>query len=77
MINYLGTFTAADFTGAAERKIALPRWEGKWMRGDEYAIHHALPNFYFHATTTYAILRHAGVDVGKRDDLGAIPLRAA
>jgi hypothetical protein len=73
---YVGTFTAADFAGADERKIALPRWEGKWMRGDEYAINHALPNFYFHATTAYAILRHSGVDVGKRDYLGAIPLRA-
>jgi hypothetical protein len=77
VIGYLGTFTAADFAGADERKIALPRWEGKWLRGDEYAIHHGIPNFYFHCTTAYAILRHNGVDVGKRDFLGAIPLRAS
>jgi hypothetical protein len=32
----------------------------------------ALPNFYFHVTTAYAILRHAGVDVGKRDFIGAL-----
>jgi hypothetical protein len=76
VIAYLETFTPADFAGADERKIALPRWEGKWLRGDEYALHHVLPNFYFHATTTYAILRHNGVDLGKRDYLGAIPFHS-
>jgi hypothetical protein len=75
VVAYLESFTAADFAGADERKIALPRWEGKWMRGDEYAINHSVPNFYFHATTAYAILRHNGVDLGKRDYLGAMPFR--
>ena len=73
VIGYLDSLSPADFAGADERKIQLPRWEGKWLRGDEYAINHALPNFYFHATTAYAILRHNGVDVGKRDYLGAMP----
>jgi hypothetical protein len=38
--------------------------------GEDYLRHFVLPNFYFHATTTYALLRHAGVAIGKRDYLG-------
>lgn len=76
-VSYLESFKPADFAGADERKISLPRWEGKWLRGDEYALHHAVPNFHFHVVTAYAILRHNGVDVGKRDYLGQLPLRAA
>ena len=74
-LDYLAGFTAKDFQGAEERKISQPRWEGKWLNGHEYAFHHALPNIYFHVTTAYAILRHNGVDVGKKDYLGAMPYR--
>ena len=42
---------------------------------DDYLNHFVLPNFYFHLTVAYAILRHCGVDIGKRDFLGAIHLR--
>lgn len=45
------------------------------MRGVDYLNHFALPNFYFHLTTAYDILRHNGVELGKRDFLGAIPMR--
>jgi hypothetical protein len=69
-------FKPADFAGAGERKISLPWMQGKWLTGDEYLIQHALPNFYFHLVTTYAILRHNGVDVGKRDFIGELPLHA-
>ena len=48
--------------------------EGKWVRGDQFLVQMSLPNFYFHLTMAYAILRHNGVDLGKRDFLGAIPL---
>lgn len=74
VIKYLASFSAADFEGAAERKISQPRWEGKWMRGDDYFLEHAQPNFYFHLTHAYAILRHNGVNVGKRDYLGSLSL---
>ena len=47
------------------------------MKGDDYLNHFMLPNFYFHYTAAYAILRHSGVDVGKLDFLGAIPLKIA
>lgn len=72
---YLKTFTPADFTEAAERHISQPRWEGKYLTGLEFALQHAVPNIYFHITTAYAILRHNGVDVGKKDYLGAMPYK--
>ena len=75
-ISYLGTFTENDFKGAEERKISQPRWEGKTLTGAEYTLQHAIPNFYFHLTTAYAILRHNGVDIGKKDYLGPMPFKS-
>ena len=69
---YLDEFTAADFEGNAERTVTTPRWEGKRMTAPNYFAEHALPNFFFHLSMSYAILRHNGVPVGKRDYLGAI-----
>lgn len=74
-ITYLEKVSVKDFSQAAERKITQPRWEGKWLTGEEYVLNHALPNFYFHMTTAYSILRHNGVDVGKKDYLGKMPFR--
>jgi len=71
-IEYLGTFKPEDFNGAEEREAKNPRWQ-KSLRGKEYLTLYALPNFYFHATTTYNILRHNGVDVGKNDFVGELP----
>ena len=76
VIAYLGGFSAKDFEGGAARSVTQPRWEGKTMSGADYFLEHALPNFYFHLTHVYAILRHNGVGVGKRDYLGALSLRA-
>lgn len=76
VVRYLDTFTAEDFEGAATRLVTQPRWEGKVMTGADYLVEHAVPNFYFHVTTAYAILRHNGVNLGKRDFLGALSLRA-
>jgi hypothetical protein len=77
VMGFLETFSPADFAGAEERKITLP-WmeEGKWMRADDYISQFALANFYFHVTTAYAILRHNGVELGKRDYIGGVPLRS-
>jgi hypothetical protein len=74
-ISYLKTVTAKDFEGADEKHITQPRWEGKYLTGKEYAEQHAIPNFYFHMSTAYAILRHNGVPVGKKDYLGAMPYK--
>ena len=75
VIAHLETYTEQDFEGAATRVISQPRWDGKVMSGTDYVLEYALPNFYFHASHTYAILRHNGVDLGKRDFLGALTLR--
>jgi uncharacterized protein len=74
--SYLETFTPDDFAGGEERRISLPWMEGKWMRGDEYVAQFALPNLYFHLTTAYSILRHNGVELGKRDYIGGVPMRS-
>ena len=75
VVAYLDGFTARDFEGTDDRTISLPRWEGKSLTATSYFIEHALPNFFFHLTTTYALLRHNGVEVGKRDFLGALSFR--
>ena len=72
---YLETFSAQDFEGAATRVITQPRWEGKVMSGADYFLEHGVPNFFFHLTHAYAILRHNGVSLGKRDYLGPLTQR--
>lgn len=76
VIEYLSQFTEADFADAATIHVSQPRWEGKYLTGYEFAIEHAIPNLYFHVTTAYAILRHNGVDVGKKDYLGPMPYKS-
>jgi len=73
-ISFLSTLTPEDFAGAAERKVSQPRWEGKFMHGADYFLEHAQPNFFFHYTHTYALLRHNGVNLGKRDYLGPVKM---
>lgn len=75
VIAFLREMKPEDFKGAEERKITQPRWESKWLTGYDYMLQHATPNFYFHLTTAYAILRHNGVDVGKKDYLGELPFK--
>lgn len=72
---YLASFTEADFSGAETRHISQPRWEGKYLTGLEFTLQHSIPNLYFHVTTAYSILRNNGVDVGKKDFLGAMPYK--
>lgn len=75
VVAYLDTFTEADFAGAGERVIPLPFLPGKGLAGGDYLNEMALPNFYFHATTAYAILRHNGVPLGKTDYIGSLNVR--
>ena len=69
---FVDSFTAAQIDGTESREIVLPTRSGEPLRmtGENYLKHFVLPNFYFHATTTYALLRHGGVDLGKKDYLG-------
>jgi hypothetical protein len=76
VITWLGAFTEKDFVGAEKRVVTTPRWEGKVMLGQDYFIEHATPNFFFHYSHVYAILRHNGVDLGKMDYLGKLSLKA-
>jgi uncharacterized protein len=76
-VAYLKTLDPKKIDASADREITFPLGptnKGR-MKGDDYLNHFVLPNFYFHITAGYAILRHCGVDVGKRDFLGAIPIR--
>ena len=70
VLGYLDGFTPGDFEGTPARLVTQPRWEGKVMTGTDYFLEHVLPNFYFHVSHSYAILRNLGVPIGKRDYLG-------
>ena len=72
-VAYLKTFKASDFDGAAERAIKLPFMPAAAL-GANYLVQFAQPNFYFHVTMAYAILRHNGVAVGKQMFIGHIDL---
>ena len=74
-IEFLGSVEEKDFAGAEERKVAPPWLGGRWLRGGDYLVHVAVPNFFFHATMSYAILRHNGVELGKMDYVGGLPTR--
>ena len=71
-IDYVQSIPADRFVDSERREIVLPLRQGEQrFDGEGYLKHFALPNVYFHLTTTYALLRHAGVELGKRDYLGA------
>jgi hypothetical protein len=76
-IDYIKTLDAGKIDASAEREIAFPLGPNTkgHMKGADYLNHFALPNFHFHLATAYDILRHNGVEIGKRDFLGAIPVR--
>ncbi len=70
-IQYLKSIPASAFDGAEDRDIKIPvRERTLEMKGLPYLRTWALPNFYFHVVTSYAILRHNGVEIGKPDFLG-------
>ena len=75
-VAYVRTLDAQRIDASADREITFPLGPNNkgHMKGADYLNHFALPNFYFHVTTAYDILRHCGVDIGKRDFLGAIPM---
>lgn len=61
----------SDFEGAEKREVTFDTRDGKvTLKGADYLSNVVFPNFYFHATAAYAILRHAGVNLGKKDFIG-------
>jgi len=77
-VAYLETFSASDFAKTNEKTIIqIPNPKGKALYAEEYLFGRQLPNFFFHVTTAYNILRLGGVDLGKMDYLGAFNLMDA
>ena len=74
VLDYLAGFSAADFDGADARIVPLPFLPGKGSPARAYVHEFAVPNFYFHATSAYAILRHCGVKLGKRAYIGGMEI---
>ena len=73
--DYLKTLQEADFSHFKDIKVA-PSWAGgQWLPGDESFYELTVPNFYFHVTTAYNILRQAGVELGKPDFIGGLNFR--
>jgi len=72
-LEFIGGLDAAGFEGAGSREIVLRPGTPKERRmgGQAYLLHYGLPQFFFHVTTAYDLLRHNGVEVGKRDYMGA------
>jgi hypothetical protein len=70
-ISYMNTFKPEQYEGAETRAVELKFPQGTLsFNGKDYLLNFVLPNFYFHMTTAYAILRHNGVPLGKRDFVG-------
>jgi hypothetical protein len=72
-VAYLDTFTAADYEKVKpDTLIRLPNRPGKALPAEEYLLARQLPNFFFHCTTAYDLLRHGGIEIGKSDFLGKL-----
>ncbi len=73
-IAFLGTLSKEQFDGAAERTTVVKYYPGKHFNCHEYLMEYGIPNFLFHVTTAYCILRKEGVAIGKADFLGKLSL---
>ena len=72
-VTFVQSIQPSDIDGSEGRDITLTLGEHTLsFKGQPYLLHFVLPNFYFHCTTAYDILRHCGVELGKRDFIGAI-----
>ncbi|MEO7775741.1 MAG: DUF1993 domain-containing protein [Steroidobacteraceae bacterium] len=70
-IAFIQTVTPQQIDGTEDKEIVVKRGDKETRyKGMQFLLGHALPNFYFHVTTTYNILRHNGIVIGKRDYLG-------
>ena len=70
-IEFIESVPAAQIDGTEDKDVSVPRRDGSiTLKGEFYLKHFVLPNFFFHVTTAYALLRHNGVELGKRDYLG-------
>ncbi|MDR3571821.1 MAG: DUF1993 domain-containing protein [Candidatus Pacebacteria bacterium] len=72
-VEFLKTIKPEQVIGQDARKVSLAFWEGKEMTAFDYVTSYLIPNFYFHVTTAYSILRSNGVQIGKGDYMGEMP----
>ena len=72
---FLETIRSEEIEGKESVHISLPYWNGMHTTGFEYVTQYLLPNFFFHVTTAYSILRKNGVPIGKSDYIGGLPLK--
>ena len=70
-LDFIKTVPTQQIDGSEEKDITLPiGGQPRTLKAQTYLVHNSLPNFFFHVTTAYDILRHNGVEIGKRDYLG-------
>lgn len=74
VLSHLGEFKPEQFEDAAETKIILSFMPGQYQKGSDYLVDFALPNFFFHVSIVYVLIRVQGVPVGKADYIGGLKL---
>jgi hypothetical protein len=74
-VAYVQSVPETAFSGAAERQVTLPYFKDKYLTGFDYAREYALPNFFFHLVTAYALIRKNGVAIGKADYTNGVNFR--
>lgn len=72
---FLEKVKSSDVVGKENVQVKIPYFPGKYMTGFEYANEYLIPNFFFHVTTAYSILRKNGIAIGKADYMGGLPLK--
>jgi hypothetical protein len=73
-IAFLESLTEEQFAQADTRQLVMSYFPGKYFKPEEFVAMFGLPNFYFHVVTAYGIMRHLGVQIGKQDYLGQVPM---
>ena len=74
-LDFMATIKPEQVVGQENRRLVLPHHDGMDISAAEYATHQLMPNFYFHVTTAYSILRSNGVLLGKADYMGVVPFK--
>jgi|SRR5579885_727972 len=73
-LDLLKTLKPAQLDGQEDKTVTIPMGgQPRDFKAQNYIYHFAFPNFYFHITTAYNILRHLGIEIGKRDFMGPMP----
>lgn len=75
VLAHLATYTPEQFAHAGERKVMMPYYPNQFILGKDYLVEFALPNFFFHETVAYAIIRMIGTTLGKGDYLGSLSMQ--